>query len=101
MDNEIIDVVNRILDFYSKGPSYDSLSYWVFSFDRIKRNRLIDCVLSKKDKFDPSKGNLNAYFSEITKRYLTNLYHRDRKRIKNRKIKIKTIYNGSTKIQTR
>jgi hypothetical protein len=97
MDEDIIALVN---DYFFRASRNSGGNRNIFSF--IDRNKLVELVLSNKDRFNPDrkkkrynyKGDFDSFFSAITKSYMVRLYKRDEKRIKlimNRQSKIRKV----------
>lgn len=85
MDSDIIKLVDKVINIYSKTK-----------FSLVNREKLISRVLFYKDKFNPNKGNFNAYFGTVTKQSMMILYKKDEERIKlvlSRNKKINQILN--------
>jgi hypothetical protein len=79
MENEIINIVNKVINFYRSESSSD-FTFWVDNFNR--KDDIIKYVLYKKDVFNPNRGSFNGYFGTITKRYILFLYRLDKEKIK-------------------
>jgi hypothetical protein len=80
MDEQIRIVVDKTIDFIKRDANINgSFRYWIDHFDG--RNKVFDHVLSKKDKFDPTKGNLNGYFSTLARHYILLIYKKDQQSI--------------------
>lgn len=85
MDKDIIELVDKVFDFYSKTK---------FSF--VNKEKLVDRVLVYKSKFNPNKGSFNAYFTTLTEHSMLVLYKKEEEIIKlvmSRNKKINQILN--------
>ena len=61
MDNKIIDLVDKVLDYFNRNG---------FDISCIKKDDLISYVLSTKNKFNPDRGRFESYFGAITYRHI-------------------------------
>ena len=88
MEDEIRILVNKIIVNYTRRTNI------VGAF--LDQEELINKVISKKDKFDPTKGKFNSYFSYITNNYMSVLLNRHAiVSIRKNKIKkLNTMFNG-------
>ena len=73
-DADIIKSVDRLLSGKLL-TGYKKINEW------LDRDSLINYVISKKDKYDPNKGNFDGFFGTIAKSYIISCYGKYKKNI--------------------